>query len=74
MSQNGEVLMFRGRRIAGSFVTGLASLVTIIDPAPKNFAARRTNSGSALEGDFSRIGIDMHKAVKNERDREKAVG
>jgi hypothetical protein len=68
-----EIYITNGKRLAGSFVTGLATLVAITDPAPKNFLGRSSTTNRALRGDFERIGADMFKAVKNEKNREKAA-
>lgn len=68
-----EVYMTNGKRLTGGFVTGLATLVAITDPTPKNFLGRSSTTNRALRGDFERIGADMFKAVKNEKSREKAA-
>jgi hypothetical protein len=62
-----------GKRLTRSFVTGLASLITISEAAPKSVLETRKSNVKALRGDFERIGADMFLAVANEKHREKAA-
>jgi hypothetical protein len=73
MRQTGEKNMTSSNWRTGSFVNGLASLVSIANPAPKHFLPRPATANSALRADFERIGSDMFKAVKIEKSREKAA-
>jgi hypothetical protein len=74
MRQTGEYYMISGKHLTGSFVTGLAALVTIVDPGPNNFGDSSMSANRALGGDFDRIGSDMFKAIKSETNDEKAAG
>jgi hypothetical protein len=73
MRQTGEINMTNGNRRTGSFVNGLANLITIANPEPKHFLRGPATANSALRADFERIGSDMFKAVNIEKSREKAA-
>lgn len=67
------VNMKNSARLTSGFVTGLATLVTLVDPMPKVFSKGNVTVGGALRSDFERIGIDMFKAVESEKNSEKAT-
>jgi hypothetical protein len=73
MRQTGETNMTNGNRRTGSFVNGLANLISIANPAPKHFLRGSVTANNALRADFERIGSDMFKAVKIEKSRKKAA-
>jgi hypothetical protein len=73
MHQTGETSMTDSNRRRGSFVNGLANLISFANPAPKHFLRGSATANSALRGDFERIGSDMFKAVMIEKSREKAA-
>ncbi|MGL4490368.1 MAG: hypothetical protein ACRCU5_13090 [Rhizobiaceae bacterium] len=66
--------MKSGARLTNSFVTGLATLVTLIEPSPRIFSQGNLTANRSLRSDFDRIGIDMQKAVESEINSEKTSG
>jgi hypothetical protein len=73
MRQTGEINMTNVNRRTGSFVNGLASLISIANPAPKHFLRGPATANCALRADFERIGSDMFKAVMIEKSSEKTA-
>ncbi|MDR6432047.1 hypothetical protein [Brucella pseudogrignonensis] len=67
---NSAELRHRRGGFAGSFVTGLATLLALAGPSSASMQ-QRPEAGS-LRGDFVRLGSDMRTVIVKERKREEA--
>ncbi|WP_420992312.1 hypothetical protein [Brucella sp. SA075A] len=56
--------------VAGSFVAGLATLLTLAGPNTVSANPRNVSASKSLRGDFVRLGADLRGVIAKERRRE----
>jgi len=60
----------RRKGVAGSFVTGLAALLTLAGPSNASTGSRSVSANKSLRSHFVRLGADMRSAIAKQRNRE----